>query len=467
MPDKQDTVELTSVLYDNMKKNGQWALIDALMGDTQTMRDAGEKFTPKFDAESTTNYTARLNSSFLFNVFKDTTNKASSKPFSVPTSIEGDISSDELAMFSNDVDGTKQDLTSFASSLFKFGTGKGLSHILVDFPTDENRMGRTAEQDVGLRPIFNHVTAEQLFSWEYGVVDGVPMLTEIRIKEVATEKVGTWGTQTVEIIRVITPNRWQIWRREPGQKDYAPASNGENSLGKIPLVSFYTNRTGFMTAISPLLQLAWMNLAHWQSYSDQRNILHYARVPFLFGSGFSAQEQKAGLTIGSTQAVLTQSDGASLGYVEPTGSAIEAGRDDLLDIEARMEILKLQPFLRKTGSATATEKAIDESQSSAEIQSWITNVERTLKGAYEFAADWLKVTLPNDFKVNVYSDFVISQAGSDQIKDLILAYNSGLITAETFLKEAKRRDFLSDALDVEDEAAKAGANVNLNLGDGE
>ena len=286
MSDKHDTVDLTSVLYDGMKSSGQWDLISALMGDTQTMRDAKEKFTPKFEAESPTNYDARLNSSFLYNIFKDTTNKASSKPFSVPATVEPELK-DDMALFISDVDGTKQDLTSFASNVFKAGVMYGLSHILVDYPSDNNPMGRTAAQDTALMPVFSHVLAPQLFAWEYGIIDGNPMLTEIRIKEVATEKEGTWGSKQVDIIRVLTPNRWQIWRKEPGKKEYDQSDEGINTLNKIPLVTFYTNRTGFMTAVSPILQLAWMNLAHWQSYSDQRNILHYARVPFLFGSGFS------------------------------------------------------------------------------------------------------------------------------------------------------------------------------------
>ena len=465
MSDKHDTVDLTSVLYDGMKSSGQWDLISALMGDTQTMRDAKEKFTPKFEAESPTNYDARLNSSFLYNIFKDTTNKASSKPFSVPATVEPELK-DDMALFISDVDGTKQDLTSFASNVFKAGVMYGLSHILVDYPSDNNPMGRTAAQDTALMPVFSHVLAPQLFAWEYGIIDGNPMLTEIRIKEVATEKEGTWGSKQVDIIRVLTPNRWQIWRKEPGKKEYDQSDEGINTLNKIPLVTFYTNRTGFMTAVSPILQLAWMNLAHWQSYSDQRNILHYARVPFLFGSGFSNQGAKNGLAMGSTQAILETAPEAKLGYVEPTGTAIDSGRTDLMDLETRMEILSMLPFIRKTGNKTATEAGINESQSSAEIQRWIRNIERMLEGAYEFASDWVKKPLPNDFKVNVYSDFVISQAGSDRIKDLILSYNSSLITAEEWRIEAKRTDFLGDSIKIED-AAIAEAQVNINEGDEE
>ena len=53
---------------------------------------------------------------------------------------------------------------------------------------------------------------------------------------------------------------------------------------------------GFMTAHPPLMDLAWLNLAHWQSASDQRHILHVARVPILFGRNLTLPED--GLALG-------------------------------------------------------------------------------------------------------------------------------------------------------------------------
>jgi hypothetical protein len=40
-------------------------------------------------------------------------------------------------------------------------------------------------------------------------------------------------------------------------------------------------RCAFGDGEPPLLDLAYLNVKHWQSQSDQDNILHIARVPIL------------------------------------------------------------------------------------------------------------------------------------------------------------------------------------------
>jgi hypothetical protein len=95
------------------------------------------------------------------------------------------------------------------------------------------------------------------------------------------------------------------------------------SQPEIPLLPVYINRTDFMRASPPLAKLAELNIAHWQSSSDQRNILHVARVPILFGAGVRRRRQNA---IGASEMVKFNSNpAAKLTYVEHTGAAIGAG----------------------------------------------------------------------------------------------------------------------------------------------
>jgi len=49
-----------------------------------------------------------------------------------------------------------------------------------------------------------------------------------------------------------------------------------------------------MQAKPPLLDLAWLNVEHWQSASDQSNILHVARVPIC-----SPRISEGGLIVGA------------------------------------------------------------------------------------------------------------------------------------------------------------------------
>src|SRR6185295_4553940 len=99
------------------------------------------------------------------------------------------------------------------------------------------------------------------------------------------------------------------------------------------LAPVYLNRTGFMTGEPPLEELADLNVAHWQSSSDQRNILTVARVPILFGTGIEGNEK---LEIGASSMIRTSDPNAKLTYVEHTGAAIGAGERDLERLEFQM-----------------------------------------------------------------------------------------------------------------------------------
>ena len=56
----------------------------ALMGGTSAMRTAAEKYLPRFGAESHDAYTARLNSSWLFNGFRKTVRDMTGRVFGKP-----------------------------------------------------------------------------------------------------------------------------------------------------------------------------------------------------------------------------------------------------------------------------------------------------------------------------------------------------------------------------------------------
>ncbi|MGR5448171.1 DUF4055 domain-containing protein, partial [Vibrio jasicida] len=83
------------------------------------------------------------------------------------------------------------------------------------------------------------------------------------------------------------------------------------------------------TGVPPLAELAYMNVEHWQSKSDQQTILHVARVPILFAKMLGDNK----ITVGGAAVVKCEDENGDLKYVEHGGAAIEAGRLSLLDLE--------------------------------------------------------------------------------------------------------------------------------------
>jgi hypothetical protein len=446
-------VGVPSSAYEDMLEH--WHLIDALEGGTLAMRAGGEDWLPRETKESPAAYDARLERSVLFNGYSDTVSKTAARPFSKPVTLTGDDNlPDQLAGIKNDADGEGTSLTQLGRELFREGLNRGVVHMIVDYPRLNGDETKAQEQESGARPTFVPLKTPSVIGWRSVTDGGVTRLTQLRISETGEEESGPYGTSTVNRVRVWTETTWELWRQHEKKMDsWTLEAFGDHSFGAIPLVTAYFKRTGFMTAKPPMEDLAWLNLAHWQSASDQRNILRFARTGLWFVKGMSKKdfEKVGGLTLGPNQAFCIENADSDVKVVEHSGSSIEMGAKDVRDLEERMELMGLQPFVRLSGYQTATGKAIDEGRNQTEVQAWARAIEQMLLDAYHLAARWIKQPdATADLGVDVYSDFGIGPRISADVDALIRARVAKEIDRETFLRELRKRAVLSEDESIED-----------------
>lgn len=459
---RKDEVDTPNVQYEAMAAN--WALLFDLLGGTPRMRAARQKWLPMEDAESLRGYNSRLKRSFLYNAYKDTVEKLRAKPFSKPVSVQGEIP-EQLKMIEDDVDKTGRTLTGLAGDIMAGGLVAGVHHLLVDFTVmrgedeaeaeGETEASIADEKAAGARPVFVNVPARNLIGWR---LDTNGELEQIRILENAIVADGTYRDKKVKRIRVVTKTTWELFELQETRegkgiiKTWKSLGLKTHTFGSVPLVTIYFEQgPDELTGIPPLEDLAWLNLAHFQSLSDQRNILRIIRSAILFGKGWKQDDIDKGIVVGPRNAILQENEKSDLKYVEHSGKGIQAGREDILDIEARMEVLGLQPLIKKTGNQTATGKAIDEAKNQSRMQAYVRAVEDGLERAYKFAAKWVKVVLPSDFKVDIFSDFGIGAKAKEDIEALLKSRLAKQITHGTFLREIQRRGLISETVDVEKE----------------
>lgn len=419
------------------------------------MRANSSTYLPRFDKEQIKHYTARVNRSIVYSAYADTAKNIVSKPFSRKMTFQGELPP-PLDQIADDVDGQGKTIMQLSREVFTHFVNRGLGHILVDYPVTVDEQGGTPnlkqERDAGYRPRFIAIAPDQLIGWrtEQDAI-GKPVLTQIRISETRTEPDGEWGDQPVEYVRVIEPAAWRLYRCV--KEEYVVVQEGVNSLGQIPLVTGYANQTGFLMADPPLRELAETNLAHYQSDSDQRNILHMARTVTLFLRGFT-QDEADHVALGPNQIIATTNENADAKFIEHAGHAIEAGRKDIEELEMRMVQLGLQPFTQKVGNQTATGQGIDESRANCDIQAWVMALEDLMYNAYALAAEWIGVEMPDDFKPDVFNDFAIWMRAAQDVDQLIKMRQAGEVSRRTFLREVKRRNVLSETVDVEEEVTQ-------------
>jgi hypothetical protein len=444
--------------YEEMAED--WELPQSLLGGTKAMRAAGETWLPKEPAED--GYDSRLNRSILYNAYGDTLKKLDNRPFSHPMQVMN--LPEELEYLESDVDATGKSLEAFAKEILWDLINFGIAHIFVDHSEHPEVakgkiLTKADEALVGARVLLNVVHPPDLIGWQTEIVDKRTKLTQIRIKETVTEPDGLYGDKDVNYVRLFTEVGWErhkevvVKQGTNEEKIWKKDTEGEHTFGRIPLITIYANRTGFMMAEPALMDLAWLNLAHWQSYSDQRNILRISRFGILFGSGLPKKMAEAGsLNVGPSKAFLVSEDNAELKYVEHSGKSIESGAKDLEDIEVKMEILGQQPLMRSAPMSTATAKKIDESRNVSQLKSWVVQLEDGIERSLNMSCEWRKIDPPKDMKVDIFKDFEISLYGGTDKELLLKARTEGEITRERWLREEQRRGVFSGDMDPAEEA---------------
>lgn len=420
-----------------------WPIVAALIGGTKAMRAASETYLPKWPNEEADSYKTRKDTATLFPAFSRTLGVMAGKPFAKALTLGEDVPP-QIAEWMQDCDLEGRNLHTFASEMMEEVLGYGLAGVLVDYPRVGPIRTLAEERQIGARPYLVKIEHSQILGWKAKRVNGVMKLTQLRLAESAEEDDGDYGVKTVERVRVLTPGAWELWQK--GEKDdYVMVENGTTSLDEIPFVPFYGRRTGFMMGVSPLMDLAYLNVKHWQSQSDQDTILHVARVPILAMIG---ADPDTSMTVGASSAVKLP-QGAELMFVEHTGAAIAAGEASLDKLQEQMIQTGAELLIAQPGNRTATEANNDAEANKSELQRIVEAFEDSIDQCLQFVADWAK--LSEGGRVSVFKDFAAGSL-SEAAGQLILAFQqSGLITKKTAILQAQRIGVLSPDIEPEKE----------------
>ncbi|ATS92196.1 portal protein [Stenotrophomonas phage DLP4] len=465
-PSKKPTVATPSGAY--LRMQPRWKMIDALLGGTETMRAAGKEYLPQYDNESNKNYETRLERAVLLNMTEQTLDTLAGKPFREQIVLGDDVAADFQDM-SEDIDMQGSNLQSFARAWFREGWAKGLSHVLVEHPTPEEQVdeaglpvARTLADDrsQGLRPYWVHIKPECLIAAYAAVVNGKEVLTHVRIKETSVERVG-WEEMLVERVRVLEPGIWQVWAPDEKGEEWHIESEGTTSLDFIPLVTFYAGkRSGLMECKPPLIDLAHLNVEHWQSKSDQRNVLTVSRFPILAAAGVPSDQK---ITVGPNNFLTTEDVQGKWYYVEHTGAAIAAGQTDLESLEDQMATYGAEYMRKQPGDETATGRALDSAESSSYLASTVHDFQDCLEQAMKYTANWLGQG--DGGSVQVDSDVDLGEADAAELDTLNKARAQRDISRKTYLGELQKRGILSDDFDEEQDAEFLEEEAKNTMGD--
>lgn len=412
----------------------------------EEMREAGETYLPKNPRETPEAYTVRLAATDFFPALQKAVNAYIGKPLGSPIVVTNAPAIIEAGL--DNVNLAGDDFDAWARCVLSCGIVDGTTFAVADYPKMDPGATLAQERAAGARPYLVHVPLKNVVDMRYSVINGSRKLTHFRYKECVTVPSGRWGTAELKRIRVLEPGLVEVWQEVPGQKDtdgsqlydLLPELSGPVGVSEVPVARF----TPGQDDEPPLADLAWLNIRWWRSKSEQNHILHVARVPLLAADEDGRSDTSAPIPIGVDGLIVGFKN---LHYVEHTGKAIEAGRQDILDIEDAMRRVAGQILVSESGQKSATEAALEAGEGSSQLRAWVGNFQSFLNECLRLMALFIREGSGGTAELDM--DWDEAAVGADVLTALSNMHAKGQITLEVLFNNLQAAGIIPEGTEFD------------------
>lgn len=451
-----------------------WQFVEDCYQGTHEIRKKGVSYLPKNEAEDSSDHRMRVARSTFYNAYRRTVDGLVGTAFrkdpiltnDVPVAIRGQeerrddqgaVTQEYKPGLAEDIDLCGTHLTVFAKKVFRHAVHQGHAFIYVEYPkADPDRVKATESPEYTLadkaadpdRPYWVMYRADQAINWRYEHKGGRVQLAQVTFKEVSCEADGDFGERHVVRYRVLRPGKWIVYeeqkrRNASGEPRMKIVEEGETNFpDRIPLAIVYGNEIEPMVSRPACLDLADLNIEHYQVRSDLRHTMHWASIPILWARGRDTNKKL--VAIGPNCLVDVDKDG-QLDFAEHGGSAIGGLQDELDKIEGRMAVLGMNFLLEnKPGNpVTATEKVFNYADKSSNLATMMRSLVDAVEQCLEWTAQLLdeRTTYRNQIQGGSWdlqteaANLILSPEKLSRLSDSV---ERGQLSLETFWDILKR-----------------------------
>ena len=410
----------------------------------EAMRAAGETYLPKNPKENLKDYQLRLALTDFFPALQKAVHAYIGKPFGSPIV----VTDSPIEKFLDDVDLQGNDLDTWTRCNLTCGLVDGDVFAVAEYHKVAPGLNLAQERALGARPYLLHIPIETLIDFREEMVAGVKQIVHFRYFECHHVPDGRWGSAEVRRIRVLEPGQVEVWEEQTDADGKAiwvklDDLSGPVSLQSVPVAHYRPS----MDDEPPLTELAWLNIRHWQSKSEQNHILHAARVPLLAADDDAREDPQAAIEIGVKGLIVGFKN---LHYVEIEGKAIESGRQDILDTEARMRTVAGQVLDDKV--KTASESNLDSREGSSQLRAWVASYQDYLEQCLLLMSLWIREAKGGTVALDM--DWEEAEVGADVLTALSNMRAKGQISQPVLFHNLQKAEIIPPDMTLEEEQAR-------------
>lgn len=406
-------------------------LVHDLWEGAERIRAAGRTYLPQEPKEDAANYRVRLERSAFFNIFAHTVEVLTGFVFRKDPVLGDDVPEVIKSHWENiDNAGTHGDV--FLRDRLQDALIAGHAGILVEFPpTGGTQKYQDEQSEGGIRPYWVPIKKNDIFSWRTTVENGQTMLTQLVIREAHYVPDGVFGEKLETCYRVLYRQDglvgWRLLSISPNKAVVVEDEGLYPTQDEIPFTEVpSSSRRDILDSDPPLADLAYLNVAHYQQWSDYATSIHKTNVPILFTAGFLMQDEHGQeITVGPNSGLNSENPQGTAQYVSHDGAALSASKDALDDLKNEMAVLGVAMLAtRKKAPETAEAKRIDRGSFDSALSVTARGLQDATERALDFHAKYLG--LPDGGSVEINRDFENMTMQADMLTAFATAVGAGL-----------------------------------------
>lgn len=431
----------------------EWNLVRDSMGGERAIKAAGDRYVRKLQDQTDTEHKVYIARGSYYGAFSRTVRGLAGAILRRPPEVN--------------VPNAMEEMLKAISS--KGNSFDDICRSCVNKVMSYGRHGLLADMDfTGERIYISEYRTRDIINWDTAMIDGEEVITLLVLREIRgiRDLKDEFVVIPTEFIRVLDLNEgayrtrlYQAVEEAGTQKEYmqVPFDNGELeiypkvrgvNLDYIPFVSIGPFDLSITPEKPPLIDLAYLNIAHWNLSVDYHHGLHLCALPTPYAIGFP---KTSNLAIGPGKAWQTDDTKATCGFMEFSGKGLGAVRDAMDSKVQEMAAIGARVIAEEKRGVEAAETARIRQSGETAILSYISSsVSAGLTKILGYVSEWSGIP-DGDIFVKLNTDFIDSRMDSTMLRELFKVLQGGGISQDTFLYNLKHGEVLPQDRDIQEE----------------
>lgn len=450
-----------------MKRSFQWETMRDCVEGEDAIKAKGAVYLPRLSGDTDESYAAYKMRARFVNYTKRTLDGLHGLIFRRAPVVERPDTPRLISILDN-IDKRGTALYQFVSDSVYDVMITGWGGLLADFPKTEEGTDLLSAERMGYRPYVRYYPAESIINWKHGVVNGSERLTMVVLRE-------QWDSDeddpfvhsftTVYRVLILVNGVYHQWimregevkvrngieERQPDElvEDIVVRINGR-TLDYIP----FETLPGKIPETPMFLDLARVNIGHYQKSADYENGVHMTTIPTGYVTGHDkyidpVTKEEEVIELGADRFLMFKEADATVGTLVFSGVGLTHSETALSNAMSDMAILGSRLVTPEKGTSESADSAkIHRAGENARLAAFARNVSEGITRVLKTIAKWAGED--GDISISLCTDYDTLAFDPNALNSLANLADAGKMPLPYIFWNLKNGEYTPDSATLEE-----------------